>query len=239
MTYVDGFLLAVPVANKDTYQKRAAQAAPVFRELGARRFVEAWGDDIPEGAVTDFRLAVKANTDEAVVFTWIEYASKEARDAAKLRILAEPRLKELGVSFPFDMQRMIYGGFAPLVEDGTPEGLGYVGGYLVAAPNSKKDAYRELAANRAKIFRDHGATRLVEAWADDVPDGRVTDYRSAVRAKADESVVFAWVEWASKEARQAGMKKAFQDPRMVRPDDAQLFDGRRMIIGGFTPLIDV
>lgn len=116
MSYVDGFVVAVPAANKEAYRKMAAEAAPLFKELGATRFVECWGDDVPDGKVTDFRGAVKAKDGEVVVFSWIEYPSKEVRDAANTKMMADPRMKAMGENMPFDGQRMIYGGFAPIVE---------------------------------------------------------------------------------------------------------------------------
>jgi len=83
---------------------------------------------------------------------------------------------------------------------------------------------------------EYGATRTVDAWGDDVPDGKVTDYKGAVQATKDERIVYSWVEWPSKEARDAGWKKAMEDPRMK---DAKMpFDGKRMIYGGFKPILD-
>ncbi|QFU15675.1 DUF1428 domain-containing protein [Microvirga thermotolerans] len=116
MSYVDGFVIAVPAANKEIYRAFAAKAAPLFKEFGATRVVECWGDDVPEGTVTDFRGAVKAKDDEIVVFSWVEYPSKEVRDAANARIMSDPRMKEMGAGMPFDGQRMIFGGFAPILD---------------------------------------------------------------------------------------------------------------------------
>lgn len=116
MSYIDGFVVAVPAANKEAYRKLAAKAAPLFKEFGATRFVECWGDDVPDGQTTDFRRAVKAEKDEVVVFSWIEYPSKAVRDAANLKVMADPRMKEMGEQMPFDGKRMIYGGFMPIVE---------------------------------------------------------------------------------------------------------------------------
>lgn len=116
MNYIDGFVVAVPAANKEAYRQMAVEAAPLFKEFGALRIVECWGDDVPEGKVTDFRGAVKAEEDEVVVFSWIEYPSKEVRDAANQKMMADPRMKALGESMPFDGKRMIYGGFAPLLD---------------------------------------------------------------------------------------------------------------------------
>ena len=72
MTYVEGFVLAVPTANKEDYLEHASDAEPIFKEFGVQRMVEAWGDDVPEGKVTDFKRAVQAKEDETVVFSWFE-----------------------------------------------------------------------------------------------------------------------------------------------------------------------
>ena len=116
MKYVEGFVAAVPAANRDIYQRHAAEAAPLFKEFGATRVVECWGDDVPDGKLTDFRGAVKAQDGEVVVFSWIEYPSKEARDAAKERIMTDPRMEAMGAQMPFDGKRMIFGGFAPILD---------------------------------------------------------------------------------------------------------------------------
>ena len=94
----------------------AAKAAPLFKEFGATRIVECWADDVPEGTQTDFYRAVKAEEGETVVFSWIEYPSREARDAANAKMMSDPRMKEMGENMPFDGKRMIYGGFAILLE---------------------------------------------------------------------------------------------------------------------------
>ncbi len=115
MTYVEAFVLAVPASQKDVYQKYAAAAALLFKEFGAIRCVECWGKDVPKGKQTDFYMAVQATPDEAIVFSWIEYPSKAVRDAAHEKLHNDPRMKALG-DMPFDGKRMIYGGFAPIVD---------------------------------------------------------------------------------------------------------------------------
>lgn len=119
MPYVEGFVAAVPAANKDAYVKHAAKAAPLFKEFGVTRMVETWGDDVPDGKLTDFKGAVKAKADEVVVFGWFEYPDKATRDAANEKMMSDPRMKQMGESMPFDGMRMIFGGFAPVVELGT------------------------------------------------------------------------------------------------------------------------
>jgi uncharacterized protein YbaA (DUF1428 family) len=238
MTYVTGFVAAVPAANKQAYAEHAVRAAPLFREFGATRVVEAWGDDVPDGKVTDFKGAVQAKPDEVVVFSWLEFPSKDVHEAATTKMMSDPRMKEMGASMPFDGQRMIYGGFATLIDDGARTKPGYVDGYLVPVPLGNKEAYRTMAAKAAQVFRDHGAIRVVEAWGDNVPDGKVTDHKKAVKATAGENVVYSWVEWPSKQARDEGWKKAMADPRMQPGQNAMPFDGKRMIYGGFAPILD-
>ncbi len=114
----------------------------------------------------------------------------------------------------------------------------YVDGYLVAVPARNKDAYREMAAKAAAVFKEFGAIRVVECWGVDVPKGKVTDFQGAVKAKDDEVVVFSWIEWPSKAAHDEGMKKAMEDPRMQPGQVERVFDGQRMIFGGFDPIVD-
>jgi uncharacterized protein YbaA (DUF1428 family) len=116
--------------------------------------------------------------------------------------------------------------------------MGYADGYVVPVPDVNKDAYRALAEKASQVFRDHGATRVVEAWGDDVPTGKVTDYARAAHKQDGETVVFSWVEWPSKEARVAGWEKVMADERM-QPDGTEVpFDGKRMIYGGFAPIVE-
>ncbi len=115
MSYVDGFVIAVPAANKDAYRSHAAKGAALFKEYGATRVVECWGDDVPDGKTTDFKRAVKAEPGEVVVFSWIEYPNKAVRDAAQVKMMSDPRMEALA-NLPYDGKRMIYGGFATLVD---------------------------------------------------------------------------------------------------------------------------
>lgn len=236
MSYFEGFVVPVPEGNKEAYRKSAADAAPIFREFGVDRHVEAWDSDVPEGKVTDFRKAVDARPDEKVVFSWFEYPDKATRDAANEKMRSDERMKEFGANMPFDGKRMIVGGFEPIVEEGTERGS-YVDGFIVPVPEGKLDAYKELAKKAAKVFREHGALRDVEAIASDVPKGQVTDFYRAVKAEEGDTVVFSFLEWRDKESRDAGWKKVMEDERM-KPEGDMPFAGQRMFWGGFEPIFD-
>ena len=110
--YVDGFLLAVPGAQKERYLQVASKAARLFKEHGALGVVECWGDDVPEGKLTSMPLAVQRKDDEAVVFSWVVWPSRAVRDAGMQAVMDDPLCPK---DMPFDGQRVIYGGFRVLV----------------------------------------------------------------------------------------------------------------------------
>ena len=236
MTYIEGFIAAVPIANKDAYVDHATGFAPLIRELGATRMVESWSDDVPEGKVTDFRKSVQAKDDEAVVFSWFEYPDRAARDAANEKMMSDPRMKEMGAAMPFDGKRMIYGGFDTIVDERGSGTAGYTDGFVVPVPSEKKADYQALAQRMAGKFKEYGAVRVLEAWGDDVPNGEVTDYRRAVQAQDGEEVIFSYIQWPDKATRDAGWA------RMMAEDSEQStpmpFDGKRMFWGGFRPILD-
>jgi uncharacterized protein YbaA (DUF1428 family) len=117
MAYIDGFVIACPKANRQAFIDHANAMDDMFIEFGALRVVECWGDDVPEGTVTDFRMAVKAQDDEDVIFSWIEWPDKATRDAA-MAIMMDPNNNDprMTVAMPFDGKRMIFGGFMPVVD---------------------------------------------------------------------------------------------------------------------------
>jgi uncharacterized protein YbaA (DUF1428 family) len=116
MTYVDGFVAAVPTENREAYRRHAEAAAVVFKEHGALKLVECWGDDVPNGELTSFPMAVQCKDDETVVFSWILWPSRAVRDEGMRRVMADPRLKPDANPMPFDGKRMIYGGFEMIVD---------------------------------------------------------------------------------------------------------------------------
>jgi uncharacterized protein YbaA (DUF1428 family) len=115
--------------------------------------------------------------------------------------------------------------------------MAYVDGFVVPVRTSEREAYRKLAADAAAIFKEHGATSVTECWGEDVPEGKVTSFPMAVKLEPGETVVFAWIAWPSKAARDAGNQKAMADPRM-KPPDPMPFDGKRMFWGGFETIVE-
>lgn len=114
----------------------------------------------------------------------------------------------------------------------------YVQGFIVPVPEDKRDAYRAMAEQATEAFIDYGAIRVVEAWGEDVPDGKVTDFKRAVQASDDEVVVFSWIEWPDKATCDAGAERMQNDERFKMPAEMP-FDGKRMIWAGFAPFLDI
>ena len=116
--------------------------------------------------------------------------------------------------------------------------MSYIDGFVIAVPNANRDKFIGHARKFDAIFLECGAIRVMECWGEDVPEGKVTDFRRAVQAQQDETVVFSWVEWPDKTTRDAGMEKFMQDPRMEAASDCP-FDGKRMIFGGFVSVVSL
>jgi len=116
LEYLDGFVAAVPTKNREQYEKHVVYSAQVFKDHGALRVVECWGDDVPDGEVTSFGKAVQQKDDETVCFSWILWPSKEAREAGMKKVFADERMKPENNPMPFDGKRLIYGGFKVLVD---------------------------------------------------------------------------------------------------------------------------
>ncbi len=115
MAYIEGFVLAVPTANKEAYRKHAQDAVPLFKEYGALKVIECWGDDVPDGKVTSFPMAVQKKDNETVVFSWIIWPDKKTRKEGQERMMKDERMEALS-NMPFDGKRMIYGGFEIIVD---------------------------------------------------------------------------------------------------------------------------
>ena len=114
----------------------------------------------------------------------------------------------------------------------------YIDGFVIAVPTANKQKFIDHANRGDAVFIEYGATRVLECWGDDVPEGKQTDFHRAVQATKDETVVFSWIAWPSRKARDEGMKKAMEDPRMKPDQNTMPFDGKRMIYGGFQMIVD-
>lgn len=236
MTFIEGFLTPCPTANKDAYIKHAREAVPLFQRLGGTRFIEAWGEDVPDGTVNDLKQAVNLKEDETVLFSWIEYPDRATRDAANAKMGEEFDPSKMG-EMPFDGSRMIFSGFDVISDEGPGGAPGFIDGVILPVPTDSRQSYVDFSQRVAGLFVEQGATRVVDAWGADVPDGKVTDYNRATHRKADETVVYSWIEWPSKQVRDAAWEKLMQDERMG-PGPDRPFDGKRMMFGGFTPIVD-
>lgn len=243
MAYIDGFVIAVPAENKQKFVEHANRADGVFMEHGAKRILECWEEDVPQGKVTDFFGAVDAKEGESVAFSWIEWDDKETRDRmyssmeeiAKSDDRANPEKNPA----PFEGKRMIYGGFVPIVEEGEGRQDSYVQGFIVPVRADKREEYRKMAADAWVLFHEYGAHRVVEAWDDDVPEGQWTDFRRAVKATPDEKVVFSFMEWPSRQVCDEAAEKMMKDERMKMPEGEMPFDPARMVYGGFKPVVQL
>ena len=178
MTYVEGFVVAVPTENKEDYRKHAAEALPLFKEFGVQRMVENWGDDVPKGKVTDFYGAVQAKDDETIVFSWFEYPDKATRDAANEKMMSDPQDEGDGREMPFDGQRMIFGGFDAIVDEKAD---GHDRLYRRLCPaGARTTSARPIARWRRRSPASSGnMARCASSrpGATTCRDGKVTDYR--------------------------------------------------------------
>jgi len=235
MTYLQGFVIPVKHGNKQAYRDLAAKAAPVFREGGATRIVECWEDDIPDGKVTDFRRAVQAKEGESIVFSWISWPDKATCEGAHDKMMNDERMVPDG-PLPFEGDRMIYAGFDMVHDSGDGGTFGYVDGMVASVTADRRDAFAEHARAMAALFREKGASRLVDGWSDSIPDGKLTDFKRAVQAKEGETVVFGWIEWPDKATRDAAWGALMQDKRML--DNPPVWNGPLAIFGAFAPIFD-
>lgn len=240
MSYIDGFVIAVPTANKQKFIDHARTIDTMFTDYGALRVIECWGEDVPAGKVTDFPMAVGAQPDETVAFSWIEWSDKAARDAAMAKINdpenTDPRMDQQGNPMPFDGMRMIYGGFEPIFEAGEWTPGAYVQGFIM--PVSDREAYRKMAAEAWDMFAGYGALQVAECFQDDVPTGKQTDFFRAVKAEPGESIVFSWMTWPSRAVCDAAAEKMQSDDAMKMPE-VMPFDPQRMVFAGFVPVVEL
>lgn len=236
MTYYTGAVAAVPTANKQKYIDHAKAAWEMFKSHGATRMVETWGVDVPKGKVTDFQGAVNAKDDETVVFSWIAWPDRPTADAAWQKMESDPEMANMP-AMPFDGSRMIWGGFAPVFDQGTDAGAGYYQGFTLAVPAANKDRYVDMCTMGWEMFEKRGAGGMIEAWGEDVPHGKQTDFYRATKAEDGEIPVFSWVAWPDRATCDAAARAMQEDMSGVDMPEMP-FDGMRMMWAGFEPVFD-
>ncbi|KAA0970266.1 DUF1428 domain-containing protein [Aureimonas fodinaquatilis] len=237
MTYYTGTIAAVPTDNRQKFIEHTQAAWKLFQTYGAQRMVENWGVDVQKGKVNDLYGAVNAKDGESIIFSWIEWPSKSAADAAWKKMETDPAMQQMP-EMPFDGSRMIFGGFEPVLAEGTDKGVGYVQGFALAVPEKNKAAYTDMAKNAWEtMFRPHGCTGIVEAWGTDVPHGKQTDFYRASLAEDGEVPVFSWCAWPDKATCEAAAK-AMEADMQGQEFPEMPFDGMRMMWGGFEPVFD-
>lgn len=239
MPYYTGSVTPVPRDQRDRYLQSLRRAWPLLQRRGAIRMVEAWAEDLKPGKRTDFLRAVQAQDGEAVTFAWIEWPDRATSDAAWADIMQNhDELAQAMGDARYDSKRMIYGGFRPLVADGSDRGAGYCQGFLTPVPEGNREAFEALAHQAwDEMFRPNGCLGNFESWGDDVPHGKLTDMYRAVDARDGEVVVMSWACWpdrATCEEASRRMEAAMEGQPM--PD--MPFDGKRMIWAGFEVLFD-
>lgn len=116
--------------------------------------------------------------------------------------------------------------------------MNYVDGFIAAVADANKERYIQHARVAALVFKEYGALQVVESWGDEVPDGELTSFPQAVQCKPNETVVFSWIVWPSRELRNSGMEKAMNDPRLSQQNNPMPFDGKRLVYGGFQIVVD-
>lgn len=236
MTYISGFVAAVPAANKDAFIAHARAGWPWFQKRGALRMVECWGMDVKPGKRTDFYRATQAEEGEVPLFSWIEWPDRETCDAAWAGMDSDPDLPRMP-ELPFDGARMFWGGFEPIVTVGDSQPGRYVQGFVLAAPKDRKQAYIDMARSATDMFTRMGATCQMECWGVDVPHGKQTDFYRATQAEQGEVPLFSWIEWPDRATcDEAGRRMEAEMAGMDMP--AMPFDGMRMFWGGFAPVFD-
>jgi uncharacterized protein YbaA (DUF1428 family) len=238
MAYLEGFVAAVPTRNKQAFLDHSRLMDAAFIAHGATRVVECWGDDLARGKVTDFHRAVQADDDENVVFSWILWPDKPSRNRAWGAMMdpanPDPATDPKQNPLPFDGKRMIVGGFEPLVTEGDHSTFPYVQGFMTPAPTAKREAYAAMALDGWGMVQGFGALGVLEAWGEDIPRGQVTDFYRGVNATEEESVVFSYVIWPSRELCQEAARKMGE---MEMPQGIEMpFDPMRMVYGGFQPV---
>lgn len=235
MSYYSGFLAAVPTENKHAFIRHARHTATAFKDHGLVNALECWGVDVPDGRLTSMIKAVDCHKDETVIFAFYHWPEKQVYRDAVATSMKDTRLDPSKNHMSFDRERVLWGNFTPLFEIGRQQEGGVYDAFLLPIPKTLRDEYLEFAKSGDAIFLEHGANWCVECWEDDIPRDASYNFHKAVAKTDGEIVVLSWVQWPSKEAREAGNAKLYNDNRLS--PQACPFDMSRMIFGSFEPVL--
>ena len=238
MTYFEGFIVPVPEANKDAYRKHASDFAPMFQEIGVRRMVETWDSDVPEGKVTDFRKAVDAEAGREGRLLVVRISLEGRARRGEREVHERPAHGGNGREHAVRRQAHDHG---RLRSDRRRRHRPAAAIPTASSCRCPKASATPIASSRPRWRRcsvEHGATRVVEAFGDDVPHGKVTDFYRAVKAEDGENVVFSFIEWPDKATRDDGLEGKIMADESLKPQGEMPFDGKRMFWGGFEKIVD-
>jgi uncharacterized protein YbaA (DUF1428 family) len=139
---------------------------------------------------------------------------------------------------PFDSQRMIFGGFEHILGDVLSTPGAVIDGTVLPVPAGVRGRYTDAAEKMMDLFREHGASTVVDCWSEDVPEGKVNSFHTAVLRKPEEAIVFSWISWKDAATRDKGWEKITADPRMAQYNPSTVgCDMGRMIYGTFAPIV--
>jgi uncharacterized protein YbaA (DUF1428 family) len=238
-TYVDGFVLPVPEDGIGKYREIATKAAALWIEHGALEYRETVLEDPTCQDTISFPALAGVKEGETVAFAYIAYKSREDRDQVNAKVMADPRLS-CGEDCPFDYKRMAYGGFRTIVEGRSPTYVAsvdqYVDGFVLPVRTDGIERYREIASKAAEVWLEYGALDYRECVLEDPTSHDMVSYPALASVKDDETVVFAYIVYKSREDRDQVNAKVMADPRM-NCDDCP-FDPKRIGFGGFRTIVN-
>ena len=237
MTYIEGFIMPVPVTHQDGFIRFSAMADELWTQHGANRILECWPDDSVPSDSGGFSTSACCRNGEIAVFSWIEWQDKATRDRnmplLEAAMQADPRFDPALFPLPFDNDRVVSGCFRLLLERGEPSPSPYVQGFVFPIDDGRQDALYDVAERAWARLGQQGACRLVLSWQDDFPDNRPVDFPALTGAGSHERTVFAFVEWPSREA----YREHAQPCGATASSDDLPFNRARMLAGCFIPLI--
>lgn len=234
MTYVEGFIMPVPRTNRDGFIRFSTMADKLWAAYGADRILECWPDEDSTVRTGDIFTAAQGQDCEAMIFSWIEWRDKNSRNQAMPLLLAkmasDPRFDQARHPLPFDNDRVISGCFRTLADHGEPAPAPYVQGFILSVAQNREAHIQAYANASWEGLYEVGALRLLLTWEDECPADRRIDFPRLAKSGPEEKVAFAVIEWPSRAVCEAAAHK-------FAPHADPPFDQRRMMSGGFSPVV--